>query len=199
MVTRVDVANMALALMDEAPITSLEYNNKAARLCNLHFETTREAELMAHSWVFAIFTVDVTGTSTGGDSGTFNWQYELPVDALRVLPPTYDNEAYGVPISWEIKNGRLYTDQETPRGLRYIGNLTDPDDWNALFTEVVAAALAAKVALALTHKTSMLQIAQNAYDRALARAMAVNAVERRSRLYDASWARQRGDTRHWRA
>jgi hypothetical protein len=199
MVTRVDVANMALSLLDEAPIDSLEDNHKAARLLNTHFETTREAELSMHSWVFAIFTEDLTGTDLDTGSGTLNWQYTLPAAALRVLPLTYDNTLHGVPISWEQRGNILYSDQSSPRGVRFIGNLTDPDDWSPLFTEAFAAALATKIAYPLTHKTGMVQVAQQAYDRAISRARRVNAIERQNRLYDASWARQRGDTRHWRA
>jgi len=199
MTTRVDVANMALAMMDETPIASLEDNDKAARLCNLHFETTREAELTAHAWAFAISTAELTGIDTGTGAGTLAWSYDLPADCLRLLPLTYDNALSGVPISWERRDGKLFSDQESPRKVRYIANLTDPDDWNALFTEVVAAALALKIAHALTHKSGMIEIAQRAYDRALERAMAVNAIERAATLYEAGWDRQRGDNRYWRA
>jgi hypothetical protein len=47
--TQLDVANQALAVLDEAPIHSFEEDTKAARLLNLHFETTREAELAKHA------------------------------------------------------------------------------------------------------------------------------------------------------
>jgi hypothetical protein len=199
MVTRVDVANMALSLIDEAPIGSLEDNHKAARLLNTHYETVREAELSKHTWVFAVFTEDLTGTDLDTGSGTLNWEYALPPAALRVLPLTYDNTLHGVPISWEQRGNLLYSDQSSPRGIRYIGNLTDPDDWNAMFTRAFSAALAVTVAYPLTHKAGMVQLAQQAYDRAIAEARRVNAIERQARLYDASWAYQRGDTRYWRA
>jgi hypothetical protein len=200
MTTETDIANMALALMDEAPITSLEDNNKAARLAKLHYETCREAELMLHSWQFAIRTEEITGTDIDSENYSgLHWEYDTPADMLRLLPLTYDNELSGIPISWEQRDGKLYSDQSSPRSIRYIANLTDPDDWNSLFIEALAAAIAIKVAYALTHKTSMVEIAQRAYDRALARAHHANAVERPRKLHSASWAYQRGDTRHWRA
>lgn len=199
MTTQVDIANMALALLDEAPIDSLEDDSKAARLCKIHFETTREAELMLHAWAFAIKTGELTGTDTDSGSGTLNWEYELPADALRVLPLTYDNTLRGVPISWEVRDGNLYSDQSSPRGVRYIGNFTDPDDWNALFIEALAAALAVKIAHPMTHKQSFVQVAQQAYERAIRRAMRANAIEAHAALYEAGWDRQRGDNRYWRA
>ena len=53
-ITPLDIANMALAVLDEAPIDSLDQDVKPARLLNLHFDFAREAELTRHAWVFAI-------------------------------------------------------------------------------------------------------------------------------------------------
>jgi hypothetical protein len=61
------------------------------------------------------------------------------------------------------------------------------------------AALAIKLALPLTHKTGMLQLAQQAYQLALRSAVRANAMQQYGALYRASWATQRGDLRHWRA
>lgn len=194
-----DVANMALAILDEAEISSMEDDNMAARLLNRHFDITVEAELSKHAWVFAIFSEEVAGTDIGTGSGTLNYAYEIPADALRVLPLTYDGEPAGIPIAWRQEAGLIYTDQSSPRIIRYIANLTDPNDWDALFTEVVVAALARKVALAITHKQSMADRAQQAYEAALSEAMRVNAVQVAGALYQASWASQRGDNRYWRA
>lgn len=194
-----DIANMALAVLDEQPIDSLEDDYKSARLLNLHFDLTREAELSKHNWTFAIFTESLVGTDLDTGSGTYNWQYPLPADCLRVLPLTYDGEPHGIPISWRQEAGYIYTDQSTPRIIRYIANLTEPNDWDVLFTEVLVAALAVKVALPLTHKAGMVQIAQQAYDRTLEAALAANAIQKSGALYSQSWGLQRGDTRFWRA
>lgn len=198
-VTDVDVANMALALLDEAPIDSLDQNTRAARLINVHYDVTREAELSKHAWVFAIFKATVSGTDTGTGDGTLNYAYAVPSDALRILPLTYDGEPNGIPISWRQEAGTIYTDQSSPRVIRYIANLVDPNDWDALFTDVFVAALAAKVAHAITNKANMIQIAQQAYDRALDAALMANAVQRSGMYQTRSWAQQRGDNRYWRA
>ena len=199
MTTSADIANMALALFDEAPITAITDDNKAARLCNRHYETTYKAELSIRKWKFAIVRAELTGTDLDTGSGTLNWEYELPTDpaVLRLLPLTYDNTLHGVPISYEVIEGKLYSDQSSPRSIRYIADMDDPTDWPVLFQEVVAAALGIKIAHPLTHKQSMIQIAQNAYDRALSRASYM--VQDDGQLHDRSWALQRGDTRYWRA
>ncbi|MER9328189.1 hypothetical protein [Mesorhizobium sp. M0488] len=197
-ITPLDIANMALAVLDEAPIDSLDQDVKAARLLNLHFDLTREAELTKYAWVFAILRATVTGADSGGGDCTLNFAYELPADCLRPLPPTHNGEPDGVPISWRQEAGLIYSDLRDPLTIRYLANLTDPNDWDALFTEVLVAALAIKVAHPLTHKSGMIDIARSAYDRALDAALNANAIQRGGRFYAASWSARRGDSRGWR-
>jgi hypothetical protein len=194
-ITPLDIANMALAVLDEAPIDSLDQDVKAARLLNLHFDLTREAELTKSGWVFAILSASVVGADTGSGDCTLNFAYELPADCLRPLPLTHNGELDGVVVSWRQEAGVIYSDQPGPLTIRYVANLTDPNDWDALFTEVLVAALAIKVAHPLTHKAGMIDIARSAYDRALDAALNANAIQRGGRSYTASWASQRGDYR----
>lgn len=194
-ITPLDIANMALAVLDEAPIDSLDQDVKAARLLNLHFDLTREGELTRHAWVFAILSASVTGTDAGSGDGTLNFAYELPADCLRPLPLTHNGEPDGIPISWRQEAGLIYSAQPGPQTIRYVANLTDPNDWDALFTEVLVAALAVKIAHPLTHKSGMIDIARAAYDRAVDAAFTANAIQRGGKFHTASWTLQRGDNR----
>lgn len=194
-----NVANMALGILDEAPIDSLDQDIKAARLLNLHFDLTREAELSKYAWVFAILRASVVGADTGSGSCTLSYAYELPADCLRPLPLTDNGEPDGVPLSWRQEAGLLYTNFSGPLTLRYVANLTDPNDWDALFTDVLCAALAVKLAHPLTHKAGMIDVARNAYQTALDAAYASQAIQRQGKLVTTTWAQQRGDNRYWRA
>ena len=196
-ITPLDIANMALAVLDEAPIDSLDQDVKAARLLNLHFDLTRESELAKHTWVFAILSASVPGADTGSGDCTLTYVYELPADCIRPLPLTDNGEPDGVPISWRQEAGLIYSDQPGPLTIRYLANLTDPNDWDALFTEVLVAALAIKLAHPLTHKAGMIDIARAAYDRALDTAFSANAIQRGGRLYTNAWAQRRGDSRRF--
>ncbi|RWP08614.1 hypothetical protein [Mesorhizobium sp.] len=198
-ITPLDIANMALGVLDEAPVDSLDQDVKPARLLNLHFDLTREAELMKHAWVFAILAAAVAGSDTGSGAGTLNFAYELPVDCLRPLPLTHNGEPDGVPIAWRQEAGLIYCDRPGPLIIRYVANLTDPNDWDATFTEVLVAALAVKIAHPLTHKAGMIDIARGAYGAALDAAFHANAIQRGGRFSTSSWAIQRGDNRFWRA
>jgi hypothetical protein len=194
-----DVANVAIALLDETPIDALNEDVKAARLIATHYDQTRRAELTKNLWSFALASASVIGDDIGSGDGTLNWRYAIPPASLRVLPLTYDGEFGGVPISYRVVGPSIFTDQESPRIVRFVQDVTDPDAWPPLFTEVMAAALAVKVAHPLTHKTGMIEIAQNAYQRALSDARRVNAMQSFGQLYTQSWAQARGDHRYWRA
>jgi len=199
MPTEIEVVNMGIALLEEAPITALSDNNKVARLATLHYAVTRKAEIAKRPWAFAIASASVTGTNLGTGDGTLDWSYTVPAAALRVLPLTYNGEPNGIPISWRREGTTILSDQESPRILRYLQDRTDPNTWSPVFVDVVAAALAVKLALPLTHKSGMVELARNAYAEGLAEALRVNAFEASGSYFDAGWSSARGDNRYWRA
>lgn len=191
-VTNLDIANMALGVLDEAQIASFTEDSRAARLMTLHYDQTVEAELSKYVWSFATLSSELTAFDVGGDGNRY--QYEIPSDALRVLPITHR----GLPVSWEQRDGAIYCAYEGPLTIRYVGRLTDPNDWNALFTDVVIGALALKLAHPITHKSGMVEMANSIYRTALQAALRANAIERAGQAYLTSWAYQRGDNRPWR-
>ena len=173
-VTPTDIANMALGLLTEAPIDSLDDDDRSARMLRLHYETTRAAELLKRVWAFAILTAEVDGVETGDPA--YPYSFTLPANCLRPLPPTHDGDPAGVALDFRAEGDALLMRTGGARRIRYIGNLIDPGDWNALFTEVFAAALAIKIAHSVTGKASMIEVAQGAYDRAVREARRVNAI-----------------------
>jgi hypothetical protein len=194
-ITPEDIANMALGVLDEAPISSLVEDCKAARLLNLHYEQTRLAELKKNTWVFAILTADANSAEIENGKGVGRYSYDLPPDALRVLPLTENGEPDGYPLPWRQEAGMIYSTKAGPRRIRYIGNLIDPNDMDPLFIEVWSSAIAVKIAHPLTHKTGMIDVARNAYQTALSEARRVNAVERGQPVQKQTWAQARGDWR----
>lgn len=198
-VTQTDIANMALDILTEGAIDSLDEDTKAARILSRHWDTVVEAELKSNAWVFAIVSAEIEGTDLGTGEWSLGWQYELPSDALRPLPLTYDGQPNGIPIDWWQEGGFVYSNQSSPRTIRYIANVIDPAEWDALFTKAVVAALAVACAHGLTGKASFIQLAQGMYEKAIAEARRTNAIERSGRLMRESWAMERGDFRYWRA
>lgn len=185
--TREDIANLALDLLTEGSIDSLEEDTKPARLLKRQFEITREAELTKNAWSFAIMSKDIDAADTNSQAWPF--VYEMPSDALRILPPVDDfqNE-----IDWRIEGSNIYARNGGSLNVRYIANLIDPNDWPSVFTDVYVAALAMKVAHGITGKASMIEVARQAYKDALTQAVRLNAVQTRGRATAGLWEHSRG-------
>jgi hypothetical protein len=192
-VTEIDVANMALGILVEAPIDSLDDNTKAARLLNLHYETTRQSELMKNAWSFAIFRVELDAEADTPTGDVYGYGYSVPDDALRVLPLTDTGEAEGARIPFKQEGSLILTNYSSPRLVRYIANLTDPADWDPLFVEAFAARLAMKIAMPLTNKAGVLQGAQVVYNEAIAEARRINSIVSSSVYGSIPWSVERGD------
>jgi hypothetical protein len=191
--TPVELANMALGILVEAPIGSLDDDVKAARLLNLHYETTRQSELIKNPWVFAIFRSELDAETDAPTSDQYGYAYAVPDDALRVLPLTDDGEAGGTRIPFKQEANLILTDYAGPRLVRYIGNVVDPAEFDPLFVEAFAARLAMKIAMPLTNKPSVLQGAQIVYNEAISEARRVNSIVASSVSASRSWAQERGD------
>jgi hypothetical protein len=198
-VTTLDVANMALALLLEAPIDNLDDDDKVARLVNLHFDTVVESELTKYAWSWARKISDEITASDSGLADQYQYAYELPDDFLRALWVTRDGRPDGAPVTYTAWADGLRSDYEGPLVIGYVAAFMDPADWTALFTDVVAAQLAIRLAYPITAKQSMIEVAQNAYDRAVAEALRVDAALRSGTIPYNSWAVQRGDWRNERA
>ena len=78
MIGAVDIANAALLKLGDKTITSLDDDNKAARLAKLRYPSARQAVLRMHSWKFAKTRLTLAPSSTPPASG---WSYYLPFPA----------------------------------------------------------------------------------------------------------------------
>lgn len=197
-ITDLDVANMALDLLTEGQLESLDDDSKAARILGRWMDVTREAELMQNTWGFAaIFPDDLIATDTTRD-GAFQYLYETPSDFLRPAWLTRDGLPDGVPINFSMWADGIRTDFEGPLTMPYIANLIDPADMDALFTKAWAAQMAIPLAHGLTGKQSMVQTAKAYYDQWIADARRVNAIMKFGKTPSTGWAAARGDNRYWR-
>jgi hypothetical protein len=84
MTERVDIANIALSLLGQNEIESLEDSNKSATQMKLHYAIARDATLEAYEWTFAITRFVPNPLE---DPPLWGWDYAfpIPVDVLRVL------------------------------------------------------------------------------------------------------------------
>lgn len=149
--SEVSAANAALAHLKEGPLASLDENRPAARHAKAHFADIRDALFRSHPWNFA------TGFATlaldpAASAGAFSKVYPLPADNLRVLSVDgLDEDSWTVETRAGLDDDTapmvpvLCTDIDAPR-IRFVRLVGEVALWDALFREVFALRLAARLA-----------------------------------------------------
>lgn len=187
MTTETDIANLALDILKEAPITSLDQDRPTASWMKRNFDFNRDAVLAMMPWNCALKRVKLPADGT---SPAFGWDYRygLPSDCIRLLPVTNDGTMEGRPVQHEVEAGYVLTNKAGPLKVRYISRLKNYSAYPALLIEAVSARLALRMAHWMTGKSSYVQIAQAHFDRALHDAWLSDAIEGSSpRAADNEW------------
>lgn len=169
MASVVGICNNALIKIGHDTITALTENSKAARLCNQIYEDIRDAVFRAHPWNCLIDRVELAALTTT-PAFEYTYEYQLPADCLRVLSVQEDD------IEFKIENRTLLTD-EAEISIRYIKQETDPNAYDALLREAVAARLAAELAIPLSDSTTLAATMWEAYKQKLVEARGMDGQE----------------------
>lgn len=176
MADAVSICNLALQRLGAKAISSLTEDTTAGRACNRVYEQARDSELRAHPWSFARTRVQVAASSTDPVFG-YAKQYQLPSDCLRILP-TNGTNGTATQDDWQIEDRKILTDDTSPINLIYIKKVTDPNEFDALFSELLAARIAMDVAEKVTQSNTKKKEATDHYKAVQAEARKINAFER---------------------
>ena len=132
--------------------------------------------------------------STAPEFGYAN-QYALPTDpfCLRVLEFSNGTLSYpqdnmtsnsGAPV-FVIEGRKLLTDEGVAK-IKYVGRVTDPQQYEANLVETLAAKLAMEIAYAITGSNSIIQLTAGLYDQKLKEARFVDGTEGAPQRIEAS-------------
>ena len=152
-------------------IIALTEDSKSARVCNQRFANVRDAVMRAHPW-----NCLVTRTSLAADSEapafTFAYKYTLPTDpyCLRVLHLDYHD------IDFKVEGRKIMTDEGT-LNLVYLARVEDPNEYDMLLVEAIAARLAADISYNLANSSSLTPTMWQLYSEKLSEARFVDASE----------------------
>ncbi len=194
MTSQVDIANYALNTLGATNITSLDENSKPARIINQRYESVRDTVFRAHPWNCLLRRVELAKESTSPEFGYAN-QYALPTDpfCLRVLEFSNGTLSYpqdnmtsnsGGPV-FVIEGRKLLTDEGIAK-IKYVGRVTDPQQYEANLIETLAAKLAMEIAYAITGSNSIIQVTASLYDQKLKEARFVDSTEGAPQRIEAS-------------
>lgn len=194
MPSTVDIANFALNNLGASNIVSLDENSKAARIVNQRYEAVRDAVFRAHPWNCLIQRAELA-QETDTPAFGYAYQYALPSDpyCLRVLEFSNGTLSYpqdnmksniGGPV-YVIEGRKLLTDEGIAK-IKYIGRVTDPQQYDASLVEAISARLAAEICYAITGSTTMIQIQTSLYEAKITEARFNDATEGATQRLEAS-------------
>lgn len=152
-------------------IISLTEDSRAARVCNQRYEFVRDAVSRAHPWNALVRRASVAA-ETEAPAFEFTHQHSLPADpyCLRVLRPQDIDTIFRV-------EGRKILSNTTPFAFIFIARVTDPNEYDQLLIETIAARLAADISYALVNSATLTQTLFALYDQKLSEARFVDATE----------------------
>jgi hypothetical protein len=171
MASDVDICNSALNAIGASNIISLTEDSRAARVCNQRYEFVRDSVFRAHPWNCLISRVEVAADSTA-PAFEFEYAHTLPTDpyCLRVLRPQDPDSVFKI-------EGRKLLANTTPFKFIYISRVTDPNQYDQLLIEALAARLAADISYALVNSATLTQSLYAIYESKLSEARFVDATE----------------------
>lgn len=174
MASKVEICNRALQKLGAKRITSLDQDAVNARACNVAYEPVKLAELRDHPWSFAIKRATLAADSTAPDWGRAN-AFQLPSDFVKLLSPYPEDNDNS--IDHQIEGKKIYTDEDDPLYIRYIYDVTDPNEMDSLFREAFSTRLALELCEELTQSNAKKADLESEYDRIIRRARRANAIE----------------------
>lgn len=142
MASSTEICNLALSLLGQEPIVTMDDATKSSRLCIRFYDQTLDYLLRSHSWTFAIHRVSLAAEQETPAFG-FAFQYKLPQDCRRVVELNIPDGHYC------IERNRVLTDY-TDVQLRYVQSVLDPNDMDAVFIDMFATELASRLCLPIT-------------------------------------------------
>ena len=154
---------------------SLTEDSPNARSVNAAFDSLRRAELVEHTWSFAVERVALAASTTTPAFGKARY-FPLPSDFLRLLPP--DPSLNYNDLDWQIEGSNIATDDSAPLNIRYIKNVEDANLMDPLFREALAARIAYELCEEITQSNTKRQLAEADYEMAINKAKRTNAIQR---------------------
>lgn len=167
--SNVQIVNNALVRIGGSSIISLDENSEAARAANLIYEQTRDAVLRDHLWNFAMSRSSLAANAVAPAFG-YVYSYALPTNCLRVIQLEEKSMVF------KIEGRNLLTD-ESPARIIYVSRVTDPNQFDAMFTEALSARLAAELAIAVSESNSLYQNMMEVYRMKITDARSIDGQE----------------------
>ena len=151
--SNVAVANMAIDVLEDDPLVSLQDNTVMGRWMSRNYGFVRDETIELFPWNFAKTRVMLPVLNP---PPAFGWRYQaqLPEDSIRPLEIREAGHHNAPPIKFEHEGDLILTDYKPPIPLIYLRRVLDPTKFTPLFARVFAMRLARYAAQSVTGKQS---------------------------------------------
>lgn len=174
MASETDLLNDALSQIGALPITAIDDGSVNANHCQRLYPALRDSLIRSHHWNWAMKRV-VLAQDVTAPVFEFAFAYTLPADCLKVVE--YNGGAPDTSTIYKIEGWKLITNDGEVQ-IVYLARITNPDEWDAIFYQVVATWLASKLALAIPKDASTSKaLLEQAVEVLLPLALAVDGQE----------------------
>lgn len=180
MTTATDICNLALIHVGGLKIASLEENNESARNCRIIYPIARDQTLRDHPWGFAekrrklslIADLEIAG---------FDYGYQYPQDCIHARE-IFRGIRSNPPLEFRVLRPhdhvtRVIAANVPDAILIYTARITDEDQFNAQFITALSWRIAVDLAMPLTKKTAIQNLAEQTYVKLIAQAATSENLE----------------------
>jgi hypothetical protein len=160
-ISDVKICNIALRELHANTIASLTEESLEAETCNLYYNLARNFVLSSAPWNFAIVRSDTLAELSTAPKWGYDNAFAYPTDCLRIL------ELNDVDAVWRVElndsGTRIIVTDESDIKLRYIKEITDPQQFSPSFVFALAKYLKHVLAVPMTGQSEKAQIALQEY------------------------------------
>jgi hypothetical protein len=168
------ICNLALAKVGDTAIVSLDDPTPEARFCSLFYQQSVDEVIRLHPWNWATTFTRLSPIDPVPDMA-WSYSYMLPVDFGRMI--TFNAFSVAIPRpTYELANGALYTDEDVAE-ISYVRVVDNPQEFDPLFTDLVATKIASKLARPLAGSLDIEKTLLNEFNNQIAEARKIDAGE----------------------
>lgn len=168
----VTIANLAASsLGEDDQLRSPDDDTHLSRSVQAVWDVERQAAIRDHSWNFAMRRAALAQV-VGQDATPYAAAYRMPATSLRLI------EVLGYKKGqYQLEGPFILSNAAAPLRIRYLIDVPEPAEWDAMFAKVFAMRVAWQIADRITGDTNRVQLAQGKYFAALKEAKRVDARE----------------------
>lgn len=155
MPSQTDLLNDALGQIGAEAISAIDDGSTNANHCSRFYAPLRDSLLRSHHWNFAMKRQELAQDLTA-PVFEFAYAYTLPADCLKLVEYIGSNSTStswlvgteGVLKRYRVE-GRTIVTNDGVVSIRYLRRVENPDEFDAIFYQVLTTWLASKLALAI--------------------------------------------------